>query len=394
MLSVNEAEKLIFSHLLPQHVEEVPLKNAVGRYLAQDILADRPFPPFDRVAMDGIAIKGKESSVGELLQVSGIQAAGEPQKSLLADAIEVMTGAVLPLGVDTVIPYEHLEWEKDGAMVRIIKSFKQGQNVHHNGSDHQQGEVLLKKHAKITSAEVAVLATVGKAQVSVVALPKVAVISTGDELVPVSDLPEVHQIRRSNGPMLAARLEFWGIQADEYHLKDDREILEKALKGLVLNYQVLLFTGGVSMGKFDYLPGVFEACGITKQFHKVAQRPGKPFWFGTFPKGLVFALPGNPVSSFLCYIRYVHPWFAQYFGSELPVQYAVLDQDINFKPNLTRFCEVKLSFGQDGRLLASPTGGGGSGDLAKLCRADAFMELPSNLEIFKKGTIFRIFPYK
>jgi len=157
---------------------------------------------------------------------------------------------------------------------------------------------------------------------------------------------------------------------------------------------VVVLSGGVSKGKLDFVPEILKELGIEKQFHFVKQRPGKPFWFGRYKKGVVFALPGNPVSTFVGMFRYVLPFLYRSAGVELKVVKAVLDEDFSFKPDLTYFLQVKLSYSDKGELLATPAPGQGSGDLANLVEADAFIELPNDITQFKKGEVFRCYSYR
>ncbi|BDD00465.1 molybdopterin molybdotransferase MoeA [Persicobacter psychrovividus] len=396
MISVSEAEKLIFQIKLTLKTELVPLSDAIGRVLAEDVSADRPFPPFDRVAMDGITVGEGSFQEGDRFEVKGIQAAGAPTTELTAQAMEVMTGAILPVGGGSVIPYEHLSWEEtEGCHVAILQQpCKAGQNIHRKGSDRPKGDLLIAAGRKISSPEIATLATVGKAEVRVQARPKVAIVSTGDELVEVAAMPLPHQIRKSNSPMLVARLAELGIEAQAYHLNDDRELLKDGLEKLMQQYEVLLFTGGVSMGKFDFVPEVLDAVGVRKSFHKVKQRPGKPFWFGAWDSGVVFALPGNPVSSFFCFERYFIPWFYQQQGRDFRPLRVRLSSEVVFKPALTRFLEVSVRQNAEGIFEAAPRKGGGSGDLAKLNEVDGFIELPAAETTFHEGTFFDFYGFR
>jgi molybdopterin molybdotransferase len=187
----------------------------------------------------------------------------------------------------------------------------------------------------------------------------------------------------------------WGLTPDLLHLPDDPAAIEATLGSCLKKYDVLLMSGGVSMGKFDHLPEVLEKIGVRKLFHKVSQRPGKPFWFGRSDSTVVFAFPGNPVSSFMCLHRYFQPWLRVSQGLQaIENQYAVLAEDYFFKPDLTYFLQVKLAAGQDGCLLATPVTGQGSGDLANLVDTDAFLELPIDRQDFKAGEVFPVWIYR
>jgi len=401
MLNVTAAFSAVMSTVRDFGTERVPFDTAVGRVLRETIYADRSFPPFDRVMMDGIAISYDSYAKGQLIfGVEDIQAAGMPRKQLgnTANCMEVMTGAVLPELTDTVIPYEHLHEDEHAGFRRftIEKEVRQGQNIHLLGSDAPAGKALIAAGTLIGAAEVAVLATVGHAQVTVSKLPKVVVIATGDELVPVTTVPEAHQIRVSNLYSIGAALHGLGITAQYLHLEDSEAVMEAHLRGLLQDTDVWICSGAVSAGKYDHLPQVLQQLGMQQVFHKVQQRPGKPFLFGVFENGpVVFALPGNPVSGFMCYYRYVQPWLqAGMLQNAMPLQYAVLGEDILFDKPLEYYLPVKLHPLPSGQWEAIPQTYHGSGDLAGLLLADAFMALPAEQDVFKKGSSFPVWRFR
>lgn len=398
MISVEEAEAMVLSCLRPLPDEVVPLEEGTGRVLREALVADRDFPPFDRVAMDGIAIRSGDFHKGlRSYRILGIQAAGEPAKALAGPGtcLEVMTGAILPQGADAVVRYEDLTME-GGHVIVELDEVAPWQNIHRRGVDRRTGETIVPAGRILSPAEIGVAATVGKAQLKVAARPRVAIISTGDELVPVDAIPEPHQIRSSNVHALQAAIRRWGALTAIHHLPDDLENIIGALIELLPTQQALVLSGGVSMGKFDYLPTALERLGVQRLFHKVAQRPGKPFWFGHHPQGaVVFALPGNPVSAFMCLHRYFLPWMRKCAGlppSESPV--ARLTEAVHFTPALTRFIQVKTYFTTDGFLMAEPVTASGSGDLASLADADAFFEMPANVDELPAGATGRLWPYR
>lgn len=399
MLSVEEALRTVLVHRPRLPDETVPLHRAVGRVLAEPLLADRDFPPFDRVTMDGIALTftlGWPAPVaGNELVIEATQFAGEPPRVLghRAHVIEVMTGAVLPEGTLTVVRYEDLAvTERDGRRYAALKTTPQpGQNIHRRGEDRRAGDLLVPTGTRLSPAEIAVAASVGKTHLLVQGRPRVAVVSTGDELVAVSETPLPHQIRRSNGLMLVAALAQLGLDAEEFHLTDDRNALVERLREILANFDVLLLSGGVSAGKKDFVPGVLDELGVTKHFHQVAQRPGKPFWFGTRPDGpVVFALPGNPVSTFLCFLKYVLPVTANFSSQPSSSRRrAVLTEPVTFKPDLTYFVPVSTQLDPEtGRWLARPLKGSGSGDFANLLDCDGFLELPAGRDEYAAGEEF------
>ncbi len=394
MISVEEANKIISDKIRDFGIEIIALENGIGRILREDISADRDFPPYDRVTMDGIAIRYDAYEKGEKeFYIAGIAAAGDEKKSLRekGQCLEVMTGSIMPDGLDTVIPYEEIEI-KDSRARLIGDTVKYKQNIHFRGQDRKKDDIIIKSGQEISSPEIGVCATVGKSKIKVSRLPKTIVISTGDELVDIDQTPKAHQIRRSNVYRIQTLLKTFNIKADNAHIQDDYDSIVQILKEYLEDYEVIILSGGVSMGKFDFLPKALEEIGVKQHFHKVAQRPGKPFWFGTYnDKVTVFALPGNPISSFMCMQYYFLPWLNQSLkANEKAKSIAKLSEDVEFKKDLTYFLEVKLSYSEKGELIANPAKGNGSGDLANLVEADAFIVLPRGRDKFKKGEAYQV----
>lgn len=388
--------------ILGEHIGDFPiesrnLEDSIGAYLAEDLIADRDFPPFDRVTMDGIAIVYDSFEKGRReYKIEATAAAGMPQKTLQSqqNCIEVMTGAIMPNGVDTVIRYEDLEIADDKVTINP-ESLQHKQNVHFKGIDIAKGSTIVAKGKKISSAEINIAAAVGKASLQVRKMPKVVIFSTGDELVPVDQTPELHQIRRSNIYGIQATLKEWGIQADLQHLADDKIEMEETISRLLEEYDLFIFTGGVSKGKFDYLPDVLESLEIKKHFHKIRQRPGKPFWFGTNVAGKkIFALPGNPVSSFVCVYMYLRFWLQKSLSIEQEQLYVALKNDVEFKPDLVYFLEATLESTPDGKLVANAIKGNGSGDFANLVKTDGFLILPQNKSRFFANEVYPFVSYR
>jgi len=410
MISAKEALKTVLNSAQDFGVEEIPFLKSVGSILKEEIFADRDFPPFNRVSMDGIVIDYTSFKNGQrAFKIEGIQAAGSEQITLLnvENCIEVMTGAVLPNNANTVIRYEDVKIDNGFATI-TIDTINKGQNIHTKGRDSKSGALLIQKNTIISAAEIGVLATVGNSVVKVVKQPKVMIVSTGDELVGVAETPLAHQIRRSNVFTLVSLLKRLHIPSETDHITDDKPILKSKIATYLKEYDVLLFSGAVSKGKYDFLPEVFEELGLEKRFHKVAQRPGKPFWFGYSAasiisnkggnvnrdkKTIVFGFPGNPISTFVNCLAYFYPWYYKSVGLEVAEETAILAEDINFKPNLAYFLQVKL-VSEKGQLMAYPIKGNGSGDLASLVKTDAFIQLPSDKIEFKKGEVYPIIKYR
>lgn len=398
MITVTEAEQIILAEKRDYGTETVTLEHSNGRVLAEQLFADRDFPPYDRITMDGIAIAYDAFEKGQkTFTVKGTQAAGDRPIEITTneECVEVMTGAALAATVDTVIRYEDVTISNGHATINIA-NIRQGQNIHRKGSDKTEGTLLVKEGQTITPALINTAASIGKSKLLVKKLPKVMVLSNGDELVTVDEMPTPYQVRRSNSHAIGAILQQQCIVADILHLPDDEAVIKTKLESLLQQYDVIILSGGVSMGKYDYLPKAFEELHVEKKFHKVKQRPGKPFWFGTSNNNkLVFAFPGNPVSAFMCMHRYFIPWLHASLSIETkqPV-YAVLQEDYIFNPELQYFLQVIIHNEADGRLMAVPAEGNGSGDFINLLDTDAFMELPAKQTDFKKGDAYKIWPYK
>lgn len=396
LITVEEALERVLKSKIELKVEQVNIKDAVGRVLAEEIHADRDFPPFDRVMMDGIAISFDQYKKGQReFSITGLQAAGTIQDKLIDTkaCIEVMTGAIAPQNTDTVIPYESLQI-KNGVAKITSEYITKGKNIHKKATDRKKDEKLIEVGVRITPAEVGVLATVGKYEISVFCQPSIAIISTGDELVDIEDVPEGHQIRKSNSLTLLGALREEGLEADLFHLKDNKEEVEEKLRNILKNYQVLLLTGGVSKGKKDYIPEVLSELKAKTLFHRVAQRPGKPIFFGETDTSVIFGFPGNPVSAFICFYKFFKTWYRSLFNENEIDSYVLLQEDIEFEPRLTYFVQVKLSSDNEGRLWALPVSGHGSGDLANLLKADGFIELPAEKSSFTKGSSYPLIRFR
>ncbi|MCC3151740.1 molybdopterin molybdotransferase MoeA [Hymenobacter sp. BT770] len=402
MLSVAEAFARVLATARPLPTETVPLPHAAGRVLAENLVADRDFPPFNRVAMDGIAVAHAAWAAGQTeFEIEHTQYAGAPPQPLQNPqaAVEVMTGAVLPPGTDVVVRYEDILLDGNRATIQIPPPPAPGVNIHGQAADRRRGDVLLKPGTRLGPAELAVAATVGAAEIAVTRAPRLAVISTGDELVGISETPLPHQIRRSNAYALQALFTQVGADVSLFHLPDDREELSLGLTNILgAGFDAVVLSGAVSKGRADHLPGLLRELGVKEIFHEVNQRPGKPMWFGARAEGpVVFGLPGNPVSTFLTACRYVRPWLracmqpaeaSEKTATDEALAPAVLTIDINFKPQLAHFVPVRLTVDAEGRRLATPLRVGGSGDLAGLLGATAFLELPPEPAVFPAGSVW------
>lgn len=397
MITVEEAEKIILGQLGDYGAEIIPFEMALGRVLAEDIKADRDLPPFDRITMDGVAINFDAIENGiSTFHIKGVQAAGDYPLDIGEhdECIEIMTGAVLPSSVDTIIRYEDLE-VRAGMATLITKEIRRGQNIHVKGADKKQHDLVAYTGQLVTPAIISLVASVGESELRVKKLPRVVVISSGDELVEIHETPSPYQIRRSNNYTVKSVLQQYHIEAAMLHLPDNPEVIKKQLEICLQNYDVILLSGGISAGKFDHIPNALEELSVRKLFHKVQQRPGKPFWFGRHDNGvLAFAFPGNPVATFMCLHRYFLPWLQATLGlGEAQKVNAVLNNRIDFHHPLKYFLQVKLHYNEYCQLMATPVEGNGSGDFANLADTDAFMELPLERNSFKRGEVFRIWKF-
>ncbi len=391
MLTTVAATHAIKQAMAPFDTETVPLDSAMGRVLRQPVHAERDQPPFDRVMMDGIALRFADFGKGlRRFPIQSRQHAGDPAHALNAGkCIEIMTGASLPDGADCVVPVERISVSDGAAEIEAGYDAELRQHIHGRGSDHTEGAQLLRPGARIAPADIAIIASAGLPQVEVSRLPTIRVISTGNELVPAGKPIESHQIRESNGPAVVAMLRQKGYADCQHdHLVDNVEILERRIAEHLDTADVLVLSGGVSMGKADFIPQVLQQLGVQVVFHKISQRPGKPMWFGIGPRQqAVFALPGNPVSTLVCCRHYVIPALAGASGaSPGNPEFAALAQDVAFRPKLTCFLPTRLVSNAAGTLLALPVHTNTSGDFASLSGTDGYVELALEDTFFETGT--------
>ncbi len=380
---------MILDNLPIRPTERLPLESCTGRILREEIKADRDFPPFDRVMMDGFAMRAGDFEKGREFRVVGTAPAGSPVEELPVAAmscVEVMTGAPLPLGVDCIVPVE--ETTRIGETIRVSPAFEvmPRRFVHAAGSDARAGEVLLAPGILLGSREIGVAASCGAAFIEVSKLPWIHILATGDELVPVDEIPQPHQIRQSNASAIACALQRAGYPAmASARLRDDPAESVNALRSALETSDWLIITGAVSKGARDFVPGLLDSLGCRSLFHGVAQRPGKPAgcWLG--PDGqVVMALPGNPVSAITGLHAFVLPALAVASSCPLPKPRLVVPAGrFEGLPGMTQHLPVKLS--ADGRAHAAPTGN--SGDFIGLLKSDGFVTIPP------RGAIGAAFPY-
>mgnify|MGYP000259431040 CR=1 FL=1 len=382
LISTSEATELIQSSIVSVESEQVLLEDALDRILAEDITADRDAPPFDRVMMDGICLHSSQWEEGSWrYKIIGTQAAGEERKILPKGefCLEVMTGATLPQDADCIIPVEQIDILDGYALPHDGIEVEAQRFIHKKGSDSKQGDILLTAGTRLGAAELAIAASAGKTELSVSRLPKLHLLTTGDEVIGPSETPTDFQIRRSHPAAIHALIKSntLGTLTDE-HLLDDEQAIEQAIASALKNNDALILTGGISMGKFDWVAPLLEKLLGEPTFHGVAQRPGKPFafWKSTDTTPAVFALPGNPASVMATMHRYVIPALRQMSGEKHIPRTALLAENFTWDFPLTGFIPYRLENGQ-AKLYSTRN----SGDYIALAGTNGFAEIPpqSNL---------------
>ncbi len=391
MLTTSEALEAVLAAATTAPTQSIAAENSTGRVLRQIVRAERDQPPFDRVMMDGIALIGSNYETGQRnFPIQAMQAAGDEVLTLEDNCcIEIMTGAALPNNANRIVPVEHVEIVDDHARVDADYAVAANRFIHPRGSDYAKDAHLLTPGTRISPLHIAIIASCGETQVDVATDPIVRVISTGNELVAAGESITAHQIRMSNGPAIISLLASHGYRRCEHdHIVDDRDVLRTRLQRHLDEADVLVLSGGVSMGKADYVPEVLAELDVELIFHKISQRPGKPMWFGKGPSGqLVFALPGNPVSALVCCRQYVIRALSSSAGAtQTRPDFAMLASAISFRPALTCFQPVKLVSSAAGQILAMPVKTNTSGDFASLSSTDGYVELPKDQSDFSAGS--------
>ncbi len=401
MLQYREARQrvveLVSARRTALALETVALLESLGRVLGQDLAADRDYPPFPRSTRDGFALRAADvQRVPATLKRIGEIRAGEsfPGTIRTGECLQIMTGAPVPAGADAVVMVEHTELR--GEAVVINRSPEAGANVVPRGSEARQGETLFTAGTRIGFAEVSLLGQVGRSQVEVFRQPRVAILSTGDEVVPIETAPGPSQIRNSNSYSLAAQVaQHGGIPVLLGNARDNvTEIETLVLRGL--QEDALVLTGGVSMGKYDYVEVVLRQLGATFFFDAVAIRPGRPAVFAACRDKFVFGLPGNPVSSMVTFELFVSPALALLCGERhVPLRFlkARLAEPFEQKTQLTLFLPARLE-GEAGDVQVRPLPWQGSGDVVALARADCFLVVPPDAGRLEAGAGVDVLPRK
>lgn len=400
MITPQEAEEQIAQHLPLFPVMDVPLAAAHGQVLREPLIADRDLPPFDRITMDGIAIHSSAWFKGlRSYLLEGIASAGHRPPALAhpeTGCLQVMTGAMLPRGTDTIIPYEELDLDATHAHVKPSANVAPLQFLHSRGSDRHAGETVLQPGCLLNSPRISMAAALGYSTLQVTRRPSVSIISTGDELVEVTEKVEPFQIRSSNDHGIRAALLQRGYMDGEFaRVHDDLDATIAVLRDHLARSDALVLTGGVSMGIKDFVPTALEQLGVQCVFHKIRQKPGKPMWFGVNPEGqLVFALPGNTVSALVCTHRYVLPALDRAVGLPAPLsEWVCLTQAVHFRAPLTAFIPVKRTGNGEGLARVQPLETNTSGDWASLADSDGFVQLNDGARVFDTDEPLRYFPW-
>jgi len=396
MVSVSEARNAILESCRLLAIEWVDLRDSVGRVLRSNAVADGDVPPFDNSAMDGfaVALSDFQTVPADLRIIEDIRAGGWPAESVVAGTCSrIMTGAPVPAGADAVAPVEWTEPLPDRPnYIRINRKPDPGQHIRRSGSDVRRGDVVLSSPLILSSHAVGALASCGLGAVPVSARPSVSIVATGDELVEASAQPTLAQIRNTNGPTLRALVaNSGGVVSMERVAKDDLEDTRRVLEEAMMA-DIVVISGGVSVGSFDFVKEVIDALGFERRFWKVRQRPGKPLTFGTIGDKCVFGLPGNPVSTAVCFQEYVRPAIRKMLGLEPGpfLRMARLSETIDKVPSLHYFVPATAATDDDGQLSVSPSGRFGSHIFSSLATANCLLSLPEGPDQIAVGSLVDI----
>jgi molybdopterin molybdotransferase len=396
MLPVAEAQAIVLEHTRPLPPRDLVLSAAaLGLVLAEDVASDIDMPPFDKALMDGYAVRAQDLQEGRgvLHVIEEITAGQTPQLALAAgQAARIMTGAPTPPGGDAVIMVERTRLLEGNRVQVEDRPPRPGQNILAQAREMRRGETILRAGAVLQPQHFGVLATVGRRVVAVHPAPEVAILPTGDEIVEISEMPRAGQIRNGNSFLLLAQVARAGGVPRQLAIARDRLDSLRALAARGLESDVLVLSGGVSAGKLDLVPGVLQELGVTAHFHKVEMKPGKPLFFGTRDRTLVFGLPGNPVSSLVCFELFVRPALRKLralidLGPRL-VQ-AVLAEDFPYQTDRPTYHPAVLTAAQGGWQVR-PLPWFGSSDLRGLLPANAFVLLPTGEHHHRAGQCFEV----
>ena len=397
MIPIADAVQIVLQQSPKLKVEAVALSHALGRVLAEDVVADSDLPPFDRAQMDGYAVRADDvANTPARLRIVGESAAGSGwhHEMKAGEAVRIMTGAPVPAGADAVQQVE-LTREIDGnAIVEILESVETGRSIVRQAAEIKSGETVLRAGEDITAAMIATLASFGYAQVKVGCRPRVAVMATGSELVDVDQKPARDQIRDSNNYTIAAYATLAGATVERLPLAgDDTEELKRQIAAAAGRSDVLITSGGVSMGVYDFTKAAMKELGAEIFFERVALRPGKPTVFGRLGETLIFGLPGNPVSVAVTFNLFARAALRVMQGAKQPQlaeETALLARDLKGSMDRESYLPAVLRTDGRGTLLAEPLKWGGSSDFVAFARATALINVPAGIKILEQGQPVKI----
>jgi molybdenum cofactor synthesis domain-containing protein len=397
MIPVSEAIQIILRHTSQLEVESVSLSDALGRVLAEDVIADCDLPPFDRAQMDGYAVRAEDvATTPARLRIAGESAAGRGWHYEMkpGEAVRIMTGAPVPAGADAVQQVELTREADDAKFVEILQSAEVGRSVVRRGAEIKAGETVLQAGEDINAAMIATLASFGYAAVKVGRRPCVAVMATGTELVDVNQKPGKDQIRDSNNYTLAAYVRLAGADVERLPLAgDDTEELKRQMTAAAQAADVLITSGGVSVGVYDFTKAALKELGAEIFFERVALKPGKPTVFGRIGKTLVFGLPGNPVSVTVTFNLFARTALRAMQGAKQPgmiEETAILARDLKGSIDREGYLPAILRTDEKGTLIAEPLKWGGSSDFVSFARATALIDAPAGIKMFAAGSPVKI----
>jgi molybdenum cofactor synthesis domain-containing protein len=397
MIPISNAIGIILQHTSRLDVEAVELSDVLGRVLAEDIVADCDLPPFDRAQMDGYAVRAEDvSATPARLLLAGESAAGRGwhHEMKQGEAVRIMTGAPVPAGADAVQQVELTREVDDAKFVEILQSVDVGRSIVRRAAEIKSGETILRAGEELNAAMIATLASFGYAEVKVGCRPRVAVMATGTELVDVDQKPGRDQIRDSNNYTLTAYATLAGANVERLPLAgDDPEELKRQMSAAAERSDVLITSGGVSMGVYDFTKAALKELGAEIFFERVALRPGKPTVFGRIGETLVFGLPGNPVSVAVTFNLFARTALRSMQGAKHPEmieETAILSRDLKGSIDRESYLPAILHTDEKGTLMAEPLKWGGSSDFVSFARATALIDVPAGVKIINAGNRVRI----
>lgn len=398
MISVLEGIQIVCEQTRALAVERVQLKDARGRVLAQDVVADSDLPPFDRSQMDGYAVRAEDAQAAPVrLRIVGESAAGRGWHQQLEEgqAVRIMTGAPVPAGADSVQQVELAHELKDGTVVELLESVEAGKSIVKQGDEIRAGETVLYAGATVNEAMMAVLAAFGYATVEVFRRPRVGVLATGTELVAVDQKPGQDQIRDSNNYSIAAYAEAAGAIVERLPLTgDETSLLKKRLTAAAKKCDVIVTSGGVSMGVYDVTKAALKELDAEIFFERVALRPGKPTVFARLPNGtLVFGLPGNPVSVAVTFNLFARTALLAMQGATVAAlkrETAVLARSAKGSGDRESYLPAQLTTNDDAELVAFPLKWGGSSDFVAFALTTALVIVPAGVKAIEAGALVNV----